>query len=504
MPKHPVMLAILDGFGWNENREDNAIAQASTPNFDALWANSPHAFLATSGRVVGLPAGQMGNSEVGHLNLGAGRVVTQDLPRIDIAIEDGTLATNPELAAFIAATKAGTGTAHLMGLVSPGGVHSHQEHMVALAGILHAAGLKVIVHAFTDGRDTPPQSAIDFVTAFDAALGQTATIGTLVGRYYAMDRDKRWERVQLAYELLVNGQGEAFPSARKAIQASYAANVHDEFIKPAIIGAYRGMQNGDGILCANFRADRVREILTALVDPSFTGFPATPPTFARVTGMTAYSDALKPFMTTLFPAEPLEDLLGGVVAARGLKQLRIAETEKYPHVTYFFNGGIETPFPGEDRILVPSPKVATYDLQPEMSAAEVSEKAVAAIKSGEYDLIVLNFANPDMVGHTGMLGAAIKAVEAVDQGLGAIWAALREAGGTLLVTADHGNCEQMRDPETGGPHTAHTTGVVPVIIAGGPAGITLHDGILADVAPTLLKLMHIEKPAAMTGDPLFA
>jgi len=361
-----------------------------------------------------------------------------------------------------------------------------------------------VVHAFTDGRDTPPQSALDYITAFDAALGGTAKIGTLVGRYYAMDRDKRWERVQLAYDLLVSAKGEPFPSARAAVQASYDAGINDEFIKPTVIGDYTGFKEGDGLICANFRADRVREILTALVDPSFTGFPATPPTFARVTGFTAYSDALAPFMTTLFAPERLEDLLGGVVSKRGLKQLRLAETEKYPHVTYFFNGGIEAPFEGEDRILIPSPKVATYDLQPEMSAPEVTAQAVAAIQSGKYDLIVLNFANPDMVGHTGILSAAIKAVEAVDAGLGAIWSALHEAGGTLLVTADHGNCEQMRDPDTAEPHTAHTTGPVPVLIAGAAKGITLHNGILADVAPTILKLMGVPKPAAMTGEPLFA
>ncbi|WP_298162724.1 2,3-bisphosphoglycerate-independent phosphoglycerate mutase [Acidocella sp.] len=504
MPKHPVMLAILDGFGWNENREDNAIAQASTPNFDALWANSPHAFLATSGRVVGLPAGQMGNSEVGHLNLGAGRVVTQDLPRIDIAIEDGTLATNPELAAFIAATKAGTGTAHLMGLVSPGGVHSHQEHMVALAGILHAAGLKVIVHAFTDGRDTPPQSAIDFVTAFDAALGQTATIGTLVGRYYAMDRDKRWERVQRAHDLIVSGKGEAFATAAEAIKASYAASLTDEFLLPARIGAYTGMREGDGVLCFNFRADRVREILTALLDPSFNSFPRTAPKLSAATGMTAYSDALAPFMQTLFLPERMDDLLGEVVSKKGLKQIRMAETEKYPHVTYFFNGGREEPYPGEDRIMVPSPKVATYDLQPEMSAAELAAKAAAAIGERKYDLIVLNFANPDMVGHSGILSAAIKAVEAVDAGLGVIADAIAAQGGALLVTADHGNCEMMYDPETHGPHTAHTTNPVPVLCAGAPAGAKLHDGILADIAPTLLALLGIEQPALMTGKSLIS
>ena len=504
MQPKPVLLAILDGFGWRDETDNNAVAQARMPNFRKLWATSPHAFLATSGRVVGLPAGQMGNSEVGHLNLGAGRVVTQDLPRIDIAIEDGDLAKNQVLADFIAALKKTGGTAHLCGLVSPGGVHSHQDHIAALANILHEQGINVTIHAWTDGRDVPPESGLEYVQALEKSLGGTAKIGTLVGRYYAMDRDKRWERVQQAYELLASAKGQTFPSAKAAVEASYGEKITDEFIKPAVIGDYAGMKDGDAILCANFRADRVREILTAFVDPAFDGFTAHPPKLAAVTGMTAYSNALAPFMTTLFTSEKLEDLLGQIVSERGLKQLRIAETEKYPHVTYFFNGGIEEPFPGEDRQLVPSPKVATYDLQPEMSAAEVTKKTVAAIEGGEYDLIVLNFANPDMVGHTGFLAAAIKALEAVDAGLGDIWAALQAAGGTLVLTADHGNVEQMYDPETHGPHTAHTTNLVPVLCAGGPEGIKLHNGALADVAPTLLKLMGLPQPGAMTGQPLYA
>jgi 2,3-bisphosphoglycerate-independent phosphoglycerate mutase len=498
------MLVILDGFGWSENPENNAVAQARMPNFRKLWANSPHAFLATSGRAVGLPAGQMGNSEVGHLNLGAGRVVTQDLPRIDIAIEDGALAANPVLLDFAAKLQASGGTAHLAGLISPGGVHSHQDHIVALAKILHDQGLPVIIHAWTDGRDVSPDSALEYLQTFEKTLDNTAKIGTLCGRYYAMDRDKRWERVQLAYELLTAAKGEHFAAASAAIEASYAAGVNDEFIKPTVIGDYTGMKDGDGILCANFRADRVREILTALLDPAFTGFPAKQPHLGAATGMTAYSDALAPFMTTLFAHERIGDLLGQIVSAWGMKQLRIAETEKYPHVTYFFNGGIETPFPGEDRIMVPSPKVATYDLQPEMSAAEVTDKAVEAINSGTYDMIVLNFANPDMVGHTGILSAAITALEAVDKGLGAIWEAIQAQGGALVITADHGNAEMMRDPETGGPHTAHTTNPVPVLCAGGPEGIRLHDGELSDVAPTLLKLMGLPQPGAMTGQPLYA
>ncbi|MGE4482534.1 2,3-bisphosphoglycerate-independent phosphoglycerate mutase [Acidocella sp.] len=503
MPKKPVMLVILDGFGWNESHEDNAVAQAKTPNFDRLWASCPRAFLTTSGRVVGLPAGQMGNSEVGHLNIGAGRTVMQDLPRIDSAIEDDSLAKNETVQGFIAALRQSGGTAHLLGLVSPGGVHSHQTHAAALARILHEAGIPVVAHGWMDGRDTPPQAGLGYMRTYLADLGGNARLGTLVGRYYAMDRDKRWERVRQAYELLVDAKGEHFPDAQAAIQASYDSGVTDEFIKPARIGDYAGMKDGDGVICANFRADRVREILTALVDPAFDGFEARQPKLVGVVGMTAYSDALAPFMQTIFQPQRMDDLLGGVVSAQGLKQLRMAETEKYPHVTYFFNGGIETPFEGEERIMVPSPKVATYDLQPEMSAPELTEKAVAAIDTGKFDMIILNFANPDMVGHTGSLPAAIKAVETVDAGLGKIWEAVRAQGGAILVTADHGNCETMKDPETGGPHTAHTTNPVPVFVAGGPEGIRLHDGVLADLAPTLLKLMGVAQPAAMTGKPLF-
>ncbi|WP_026440034.1 2,3-bisphosphoglycerate-independent phosphoglycerate mutase [Acidocella facilis] len=503
MAKKPVMLVILDGFGWNESPQDNAVAQANTPHFDALWETCPRAFLTTSGRVVGLPSGQMGNSEVGHLNIGAGRTVMQDLPRVDAAIEDGALARNETVQGFIAALKKSGGTAHLLGLVSPGGVHSHQDHAVALAKILHEAGIPVIAHGWMDGRDTPPQAGLGYMEKFLAGLGESAKLGTLVGRYYAMDRDKRWERVQQAYELLVDAKGAHFPSAEAAIQASYEAKITDEFIKPAVIGDYGGIKDGDGVICANYRADRVREILTALLDPSFDGFQPRQPKLVGAVGMTAYSDALAPFMQTIFAPQRMDDLLGGIVSKAGLKQLRMAETEKYPHVTYFFNGGMETPFPGEERIMVPSPKVATYDLQPEMSAPELTEKAVAAIKTGTFDMIILNFANPDMVGHTGSLPAAIKAVETVDAGLGKIWAAVQAQGGAILVTADHGNCEMMRDPETGGPHTAHTTNPVPVLIAGGPAGIKLHDGILADIAPTLLKLMGVAQPPAMTGKPLF-
>jgi 2,3-bisphosphoglycerate-independent phosphoglycerate mutase len=381
-------------------------------------------------------------------------------------------------------------------------VHSHQDHAVTLANLLHAAGVPTVVHAFTDGRDTPPQSAADDLTRLMAALPDGVTIGTVSGRYFAMDRDNRWDRVAKAYNVLVGAEGAHFDDPVAAVRDAYAHKVFDEFVVPAAIGAYRGMRDGDGILCFNFRADRVREILGALLEPAFDGFRRTRTVqFAAAAGMARYSDDLAPLLGVLFPPEKLAHLLGDITADAGRTQLRMAETEKFPHVTYFLNGGREAPFKGEDRIMVPSPKVATYDLQPEMSAPELTEKAVAAIESAKYDLIVLNFANPDMVGHTGDLNAAIKAVETVDTGLGRIAAAVRHQGGALLVTADHGNCELMKDPVTGGPHTAHTTNKVPVVLMGGHVE-ALHEGRLADVAPTLLDLMGLPKPAEMTGSSL--
>ncbi len=503
-PAHrPVMLAILDGWGWREDVADNAVRQAVTPCFNALWAAGPRAFLRTSGLDVGLPAGQMGNSEVGHLNIGAGRVVMQDLVRIDAACADGSIATLANLTALLGRVKASGGTLHLMGLLSEGGVHSHQSHAVALAKAATAAGIPVAIHAWTDGRDTAPDSAVGFLGKFEAALPEGARVATICGRYFAMDRDNRWERVSQAYDVMVSAKGARYPTAAAAVTAGQAAGKTDEFIPAAAIGAYRGMAHGDGLLCFNFRADRVREILTALLDPAFNGFAAEPTIrFAAAGGMTEYSNALNPFLLTLFAAQSMADILGEVASRAGLRQLRMAETEKYPHVTYFLNGGEETAYPGEDRIMVPSPKVATYDLQPEMSAPELAAKAVAAIGTGTYDLIVLNFANADMVGHTGNLAAATKACEAVDAGLASIAAAIRTAGGCLLVTADHGNAELMRDPVSGGPHTAHTTNVVPVLLLGGPDGKTLGDGRLADIAPTLLALLGLPQPAAMTGQSL--
>jgi len=501
----PVVLCILDGWGWREDPADNAIAQANAPHWHALLDTYPHALLESSGLAVGLPAGQMGNSEVGHMNLGAGRVVMQDLPRIDAAVADGSLAANPALTAMIGGLKASGGTCHLLGLLSPGGVHSHQDHLVALARAVAQAGVPVALHAFLDGRDTPPSSARGYVAhVLDAVAGLPIHVATLSGRYYAMDRDQRWERVSLAWAALVEAKGEAAPDALAAIDASYAAGKTDEFVLPTVIGAYAGMRDGDALLMGNFRSDRAREILTTLVDPAFDGFPRSRQvTWSARLGMVEYSTALNAFFTPLFPPDSLSGILGEVVSAAGLTQLRLAETEKYAHVTFFFNGGRELVFPGEERILVPSPKVATYDLQPAMSAVLVADHAVAAIEGGKFDLIVINFANGDMVGHTGILPAAVAAVETVDACLGRLEAAILASGGALLVTADHGNAEQMKDPVTGQPHTAHTTGPVPVVLVAPPEGSArLENGRLADVAPTLLALLGLPQPPEMTGHSL--
>ena len=498
--RRPVMLVIMDGWGWREDPADNAIRQAKTPTFDRLWQTGPHGFLRTSGKNVGLPDGQMGNSEVGHLNIGAGRVVMQDLPRIGAAIKSGEIAHAPALVDFIKKLKASGGTCHLLGLVSPGGVHSHQDHAAALAKILTDADVPVLVHALTDGRDTPPQSSAEDIKRLIAALPKSVAIATVCGRYFAMDRDKRWDRVEKAYNAIVAADAPRFPDAPAVVADAYANKKFDEFIVPAVVGDYAGMKDGDGVLCFNFRADRVREIFSAMLDPDFTGFKRQRVVrFAAAVGMTQYSDELDKLMATIFPPQTLKNILGEVAAEAGRTQLRMAETEKYAHVTYFLNGGREEPFPGEDRIMVPSPKVATYDLQPEMSAPELTDKAVAAIASGKYDLIVLNYANPDMVGHTGSLPAAIKAVETVDAGLGRIAQAIEKSGGALLVTADHGNCEMMRDPQTGGPHTAHTTNPVPLLLVGARNRALNAEGRLADIAPTLLELMELPKPKEMTG-----
>ncbi len=498
----PVVLCILDGWGINPDTSANAPAQARTPNFDRLMSTCPHAQLVTHGNDVGLPKGQMGNSEVGHTNIGAGRIVAMDLGMIDLAIENRSFFDIPALKAFISDVCEANGAAHLLGIISDGGVHGHTQHAIAAAQALSEAGIEVFVHAITDGRDVPPKSAIGYLAELEAGLPDGARIATVNGRYYAMDRDNRWERVQKAYECIMNAKGRHAATPEKAVEQSYADGETDEFIIPTVIGDFAGVRDGDGIFCLNFRADRAREILKAIGQPGFDAFEVgTRPRLSALLGMVDYSTEHNAFMTTVFPKQKIENTLGAWVAKHGLRQFRLAETEKYPHVTFFLNGGKEDPEPGEDRFMPPSPKVATYDLQPEMSAPQVTDKFVEAIEKG-YDLIVTNYANPDMVGHTGDLQAAIRACEAVDQGLGRVLEALEKAGGAIIVTADHGNCETMVDPETGGPHTSHTTNPVPVVLFGGPSGVSLRNGRLADLAPTLLDLMQIEKPPEMTGESL--
>jgi len=503
----PVMLLILDGWGYREKTtSDNAIEQGKTPNWHYLLKNYPHCFVETSGLDVGLPEGQMGNSEVGHTNLGAGRIVMQDLPKIDMAIKDGSLAQRPVVVELINKLKETKGVCHLMGLMSPGGVHSHQSHIVAMCDILNKAGIKVDVHAFLDGRDTPPQSAKGFLAAFNDSIKDMAgvKIATIAGRFYAMDRDKRWDRVEKAYNSIVSAEGMRFSSANEAIEASYQAEVTDEFVVPAIIGDYQGAKDGDAVLMINFRADRAREILYALGDKEFNGFERKKTiNFSMLVGMTEYSVDHNRFMKTIFAPEALTNIFGEVVANNGLTQLRIAETEKYAHVTFFFNGGEEKEFKGEERILINSPKVATYDLKPEMSVYEVTAALTDVIEKQKYDVIICNFANGDMVGHTGIMDAALKAVAAVDDCLGKVMKAIKDVNGVLLVTADHGNVEKMVDEKTGEPYTAHTVGKVQAVLYNAEdSSVKLKDGRLADISPTLLDLMNIAKPKEMTGSSL--
>ncbi len=500
----PVLLAILDGWGHRDAHDHNAIASADTPVWHGLTQNYPNGFINASESHVGLPAEQMGNSEVGHMNIGSGRVLTQDLPRIDAAFEKREVAHIPAFRDTVAKIKGATNTCHLIGLLSPGGVHSHQSHMAAMAQLLAAEGITVNIHAILDGRDTPPKSAYEYLGAFAAALSpQLPSMVTLSGRYYAMDRDNRWDRVQKAYDTMVSGAGDHFATPGDAIATSYESGKTDEFILPCITNDYTGMSDGDGILFVNFRSDRMREIASALLDPAFTGLArAKTIKFSTALAMTQYSNDLAKLMPSLFAPQPLTHTFGEVVSQAGLKQLRIAETEKYAHVTFFFNGGRKLEFPGECRILVPSPSVATYDLKPEMSAPEITDKLVSAITAGTYDVIVVNYANTDMVGHTGNIAAAIKAVETVDTCLGRVVDAITAQGGAMIVTADHGNAEQMYDEGTHQPHTAHTINLVPVIlIASELKGktIPIPEGKLADIAPTLLQFLNLPQPAEMTG-----
>ncbi|MCD9033566.1 2,3-bisphosphoglycerate-independent phosphoglycerate mutase [Luteimonas sp. Y-2-2-4F] len=499
----PVVLLILDGWGYREDPRDNAIALADVPNWRRLWAAGPRTLVHTEGRYVGLPDGQMGNSEVGHMNIGAGRVVYQELTRIDAAIEDGSFFANAELGAACDAALASGGTLHLLGLLSPGGVHSHERHLFAMLELAARRGVpRVAVHAFLDGRDMPPRSAGPSLErlAAECARHGNARVYSVGGRYFAMDRDKRWDRVQRAWNAIVEARGEHAADAASALAAAYARGENDEFVQPTALDGAVPIADGDAVVFMNFRADRARQLSAAFVSPAFDGFERRVPALSRFVCLTEY-DATLPAPVAFAP-DNLPNTLGEVLAAHGLTQLRIAETEKYAHVTFFMSGGREQPFPGEERILVPSPKVATYDLQPEMSAPEVTRRLVDAIESGRFDAIICNYANPDMVGHTGDLQAAIRAVETVDAAVGAVIAAATARGGELLVTADHGNVEMMRDPETGQPHTSHTVGPVGLVYVGARDVQLRSDGALRDLAPTLLDMLGIPRPAEMTGTSL--
>ena len=505
VPK-PVVLIILDGWGENRNPEANAVAQARLPFYRSLLKEYPHTLLSASGEDTGLPDNQMGNSEVGHMNIGAGRIVYQDFTRINRAIRDGSFASNSVLQSTMRNTREAGGRLHLLGLLSDGGVHSHIDHLYALLKMAKSADVPVFVHAFLDGRDTPPQSGLRYVRDACSEM-QNLNIGamaTVMGRYYAMDRDNRWERVAKAYAAMVEGKGAHRASAEEAVLKSYDAKVTDEFMLPAIIAGNEiwpsgTIQDSDGVIFYNFRADRARELTRALTEPQFTGFPRDiVPKLSAFATMTSYDDAF-PHPVAFAPMR-LTRILPEIISERGLTQLRIAETEKYAHVTYFFNGGDEKSYPGEERVLIPSPRdVPTYDLKPQMSAREVAEETARRIGSGKYSLIVVNFANPDMVGHTGILKAAIQAAEVIDDCLQHVVSAMRRLGGASIITADHGNLEQMVDYDTGEPQTAHTLNPVPCIIVDDRPHALRASGVLADIAPTILHLMGIPQPREMTG-----
>ena len=502
--KKTAVLMIMDGLGLRESHEHNAVWEAKTPNLDRLMKECPFVEAQASGKAVGLPEGQMGNSEVGHLNLGGGRIVYQDLTRITKAIEDGDFFRNPKLLAAVENCKEKGTALHLYGLLSDGGVHSHNTHLYALLKLAKDAGLnKVYIHCFLDGRDTPPASGKGYVEELEEKIREIGigSIGVICGRYYAMDRDNRWERVEKAYDALTSGIGiDGGNDPAAAVQHSYDEGVTDEFMLPAVVDKNAVIKDGDSVIFYNFRQDRAREITRALCDPEFSGFErkSMPKDLCYIC-FTEYDETI-PNKQVAFEEIHLDNTFGEYLAAHHKTQLRLAETEKYAHVTFFFNGGIEEPNEGEDRILVPSPKVATYDLQPEMSAYEVCDKLVEAIGSGKYDVIIINFANSDMVGHTGVEEAAIKAVEAVDTCVGRAVKAAEEAGAVMLICADHGNSEQMIDEKTGEPHTAHTTNPVPLILVNGPEGTGLKEGgRLCDIVPTLIDLMGMEQPKEMTG-----
>jgi len=499
----PLVLMILDGWGHREDAADNAISQASTPCWDKIQQQAAHTTIKTSGEFVGLPAGQMGNSEVGHMNIGAGRIVFQSLSSISNAIEDGSFTSNPALVKAITSSQEKRSTLHIMGLLSPGGVHSHEEHFLAMVKMAATQGAhQICVHAFLDGRDTPPRSAGPSILKMQDCLDDfdNATFGSLCGRYYAMDRDKRWNRVEKAWEALVTGVGMfQCEDAATALQSAYDRDENDEFVSPTVIDSYPGIKDDDAIIFVNFRADRAREISQAFIQPGFNGFERQAPKLSTFVCMTQYLEDLP--ADVAYPPEKLTGLLGQTLSENSLSQLRIAETEKYAHVTFFFNGGEEEPFAGEKRLLVPSPDVATYDLKPEMSIEKLSVELDKAIRGGTFDVIICNVANPDMVGHTGSMTAAIAAVQAVDQCLGIVLKAIQSVKGELLVTADHGNIEQMKDNQSGQNHTAHTINPVPFVYFGRKAR-AISGGALRDIAPTMLYLLGLPKPGEMTGQPL--
>ena len=503
-PRTPVVLIVLDGWGFRPAKDGNAIELGATPTWHRIWQRAPHTLLEASGLAVGLPQGQIGNSEVGHLNLGAGRVVPQDIVRISQSIDAGEFFGIPALVQLVDETRRRHGTLHVMGLVGTGGVHALDKHLLAAVELGRRAGVPVAIHAWLDGRDTPPKSALGFLETLTAALknqgGGQAVVSTVVGRYYAMDRDKRWERTRLAYDAMVNGVGAPAPDAITAIRQAYAAGETDEFVKPRVITGTPRLKDGDGVFCFNFRADRMRQIVRALASDGFDGFDVTGRPKVTLVTMTQYDETF-PFPMAYGPMT-LHRIVAQVLSENGRTMFRTAETEKYAHVTYFFNGGLEEPYKGEERLLVPSQKVATYDLRPEMSAPGVTDVLCRAIAGKQHDFILCNYANGDMVGHSGVLAAAVKAVETVDQCLARVLQVADKAGVTVLVTADHGNCETMIDPETGGPHTAHTTNPVPFVVLGdgaAGAGSLRAGGSLRDVGPTILHLLGIEPPAEMTG-----
>ncbi|CAN5586898.1 2,3-bisphosphoglycerate-independent phosphoglycerate mutase [soil metagenome] len=504
----PVVLIILDGFGERAEREDNAVRLAKTPELDSLFAKYPHGVIGTSGPDVGLPPGQMGNSEVGHLNFGAGRIAVMDIARIDNAVFDHSFGDVPVIASCIDDAKTRGGKLHLLGLVSDGGVHSMLTHLLALIDVAHSRGVPVVVHAFLDGRDVQPGTAPKYIATLQQHLVGKGVIGTVHGRYYAMDRDNRWDRVEKAYAAIVLAKGMRFPTAQSGIDASYAAQKTDEFVEPFVVGTYAGVDRvGDVALHFNFCLDRARELTRALTSETFDGFTRDggAPFQHRYGCMTTYDASLG--LPVAFMRQTFPDIFPEIIAKKGLRQFRCAETEKYAHVTYFFNGGREEPFANEDRKMIPSAKdVATYDMKPEMSAREVGEATAQAIESALYDFVLVNFANPDMVGHTGDLKAAITAVEATDAAVSRVVGAARSRGGAVFITADHGNCELMKDPATGKPHTSHTLNPVPLIYVNDAdtKAIINPGGRICDVAPTMLAVMGLEKPAAMTGVILFA